>query len=259
MRAFEKREPLSVPSMLAALWSRRNGPEAGVTPTEAMARSYDFNRIAAKYDDWYRGPVGRVYDVLEKRAIGGLLPDPSSGNRFLELGCGTGHWSAFFAERGFHVTGLDISARMVQVAREKQIPKAKFYQADAAAIPLPDDSFDVVGAITLLEFVGDPRKVLAEMARCVRDGGCIVVGVLNRWSYQGIARKLQRTALFRSARFFSLRVLRKLLAEYGPAQVRSTAFFLPWQWALAAAPVLDWAASLVRLPFGDFLAGRVQR
>jgi ubiquinone/menaquinone biosynthesis C-methylase UbiE len=191
--------------------------------------------------------------------MGRLLPNPSSGNRFLELGCGTGHWSAFFAERGFHVTGLDISARMVQVAREKQIPNAKFYQADAAAIPLPNDSFDVVGAITLLEFVPDPCKVLAEMARCVRDGGCIVVGVLNRWSYMGISRKIERTPVFRSARFLSLGALRKLLSEYGPTQVCSTAFFLPWRWALGAAPVVDRAASLVRLPFGDFLAGRVQR
>lgn len=259
MRAFEKRDPLSVPSTLDGLLSREKGPKAGVTPTETIARSYDFNRIAAKYDDWYRGPAGRTYDVLEKRAIGGLLPDPTSGNRFLELGCGTGHWSAFFAERGFHVTGLDISARMVQVAREKQIPNAKFYRADAAAIPLPNDSFDVVGAITLLEFVADPRKVLAEMARCVRDGGCLVVGVLNRWSYLGISRKIQRTRVFRSARFFSLRALRKLLWEYGRAEVRSAACFLPWRWALGAAPVLDRAASLVHLPWGDFLAGRVQR
>lgn len=259
MRAFEKLEPLSVPSMLDGLLSREKGPEAGVTPTEAIARSYDFNRVAAKYDDWYRGPVGRMYDVLEKRAIGGLLPDPSSGNRLLEVGCGTGHWSAFFAERGFHVTGLDISARMVQVAREKQIPNAKFYQADAAAIPLPNDSFDVVGAMTLLEFVPDPRTVLAEMARCVRDGGSIVVGVLNRWSYQGISRKVWRTPLFRSARFFSMWRLRRLLSEYGPAEVCSTAFFLPWRWALQAAPVLDRAAGAVSLPFGDFLAGRIQR
>lgn len=257
MRAFEKLDPLSVP--LAGLLSRQKEPKAGVTPTEESARTHDFNWIAAKYDDWYQRPVGRMYDMLEQRAVSALLPDPSSGDRLLEVGCGTGHWSAFFAECGFHVTGLDISARMVQIAREKRTRNAKFYQADAAAIPFPDHVFDVVAAITLLEFVPDPRTVLVEMARCVRDGGCIVVGVLNRWSYQGIARKLRGTALFRSARFFSVRVLRELLAEYGPAQVRSTAFFLPWQWALAAAPVLDRAASLVRLPFGDFLAGRVQR
>jgi ubiquinone/menaquinone biosynthesis C-methylase UbiE len=214
---------------------------------------------AERYDDWYRRPVGRVYDMLEKKAMGALLPDPTSGDRLLEVGCGTGHWSAFFVERGFRVTGLDISARMVQIAREKRTRNAKFYQADAAAIPFADHAFDVVAAITLLEFVTDPRRVLREMARCVRDGGCILVGVLNRWSYLGISRKVRRTPLFRAATFFSSRAFRRLLSEYGPTEVRSAACFLPWRWVLGAAPVLDRAALAVGLPFGDFLAGRVQR
>jgi ubiquinone/menaquinone biosynthesis C-methylase UbiE len=232
--------------------------QTGSTTPQKARTTYDFGSIADKYDAWYWQPVGRVYDVLEKNAVSKVLPDPAQGDRLLEVGCGTGHWSAFFAERGFRVTGLDISHRMIEAARGKAIRNAVFRQADAAAIPFPSGAFDVAAAITLLEFVPDPREVLDEMARCVRGGGCIVVGVLNRWSYQGIVRKIRQAPLFRSAKFFSVRSLRRLLSEYGRAQVRSAACFLPRRWALGAAPALDRAASAIGLPFGDFLAGRVQ-
>jgi len=259
MRAFGEANPMNTPSVMAGLLPWEKQCESVPTPGQRIGSVYDFSSIARKYDDWYQRPVGQMYDMLEKRAIQELLPDPGDGHALLEVGCGTAHWSAFFAERGFRVTGLDVSARMVQIAREKRIPDARFYQGDAAAIPFPDHAFDVVAGITLLEFVHDPRRVLAEMARCARSGGCILVGVLNRWSYQGISRKVRGTPLFGSARFFSLWALKRLLSEYGRAEVRSAVFLLPWRWALGAAPVLERAASAVGLPLGDFLAGRVKQ
>jgi ubiquinone/menaquinone biosynthesis C-methylase UbiE len=258
MRAFGEVNQINVASARAGLLSRDKRREAGSLTPEKTGSAYDFGFVAERYDDWFRRPVGRVYDMLEKGAMREFLPDAANGDQLLEVGCGTGHWSTFFAERGFRVTGLDISARMVQIAREKRIRNAEFYQADAAAIPLPDHVFDVVAAITLLEFVLDPRRALGEMVRCVRSGGCILVGVLNRWSYLGISRRIRGTPLFSSARFFSMWALKKLLSQYGRANVRAAAFFLPWRWALGAAPVLDRGASAVGLPFGDFLVGRVQ-
>jgi len=198
-----------------------------------------------------------MYDRLEKKAIAKLLPSPASGDRLLEIGCGTGHWSAFFAEQGFRVTGLDISAHMLTIARGRRIPRAEFCRADAGTLPFPDDTFDLAAAITVLEFVREPRRVVEEMVRCVGDGGRIVVGALNRWSYLGLSRKLRAKPLFRDARFFSRRELRQLLSRYGKPEVRSVACFLPWRWALRIGPALDGAARALGLPFGDFLAGKV--
>lgn len=218
----------------------------------------DFDPVAQSYDGWYKRRVGRIYDRLEKKAVADLLPSTANGDRLLEIGCGTGHWSAFFAERGFRVTGLDISAAMLTMARGRRIPGAEFCRGDAASVPFPDGTFDVAAAITVLEFVPEAGKVMEEMVRCVRSGGRIIVGVLNRWSYLGLSRKLRRRPLFRDATFFSPRELRKLLSRYGRAHVRSAACFLPCRWALGLAPALDRAARALGLPFGAFLAGEVR-
>ena len=242
----------------AVLLAQGADSAAGSSFARSIGSLHDFDSVAQSYDEWYEGAVGRMYDRLEKKAIANLLPSPASGDRLLEIGCGTGHWSAFFAEQGFRVTGLDISGRMLTIARGKRIPRAEFCRADAGAVPFPDDTFDVAVAITLLEFVPEPPRAIEEMVRCVRHGGRIVVGVLNRWSYLGLSRKSRASPLFRAARFFSLRELRGLLSEYGQADVHSAACFLPWRRALWLASILDGAARALALSFGDFLAGRVR-
>jgi len=59
----------------------------------------------------------------------------------LELGCGTGHWTQFFCEEGFQVTGVDESEAMLERARAKNIAGARFLQADAGNLPFRDQSF----------------------------------------------------------------------------------------------------------------------
>jgi ubiquinone/menaquinone biosynthesis C-methylase UbiE len=233
------------------------GPARPPSLSRKAGSVHDFDPVAQSYDDWYSRPVGQMYDLLEKRAIAKLLPNPTSRDRLLEIGCGTGHWSAFFAKQGFRVTGLDISSRMLAIARRKQIPRAKFCQANATALPFGDNTFDVAGAITVLEFVSEPWKVIKEMVRCVRPNGYIVVGVLNRWSYLGVSRKLRPQLLFRNARFFSPPGLRALLSPHGEADVRSVACFPPWRWALRFGVPMDRATCRIGLPFGAFLAGNV--
>jgi len=242
----------------AVLFSDSTRSKRSSLVSRSAGSVYDFDSVAESYDNWYFQPVGQMYDRLEKEAIARLLPSPATGDRLLEVGCGTGHWSAFFAERGFRVTGLDISGRMLEMARKKRIPRAAFYQSDAGAIPFADDTFDLAAAITVLEFSPQPRRVVEEMVRCARPGGRLIVGALNRWSYLGLSRKMVLKPVFQDARFFSLGELRELLSSYGEVNVRSTACFLPWRQALPIAPVLDRAASGVRLPFGDFLVGEVR-
>jgi len=104
---------------------------------------FDFDTVAEKYDGWYNTPVGAMYDKLEKRAISRYLGRDGHGKKLLEIGCGSGHWSSFFAERGFSVTGIDISEAMLQIAKGKNIPNAVFQSGDAHSLPFDDNSFDV--------------------------------------------------------------------------------------------------------------------
>ncbi len=219
--------------------------------------AFDFGAVADKYDGWYDDPVGQAYDRLEKKALGQLLPPASGSRRLLEVGCGTGHWSEFFTRRGFDVTGIDSSPEMIAIAESKGISPAHFYVSDAASLEFDDGVFDIAVAVTVLGFVEDPQKVLAEMARVVRPGGEIVIGALNRLSLATLLRRLKGSELVASSRFLTPWGLRRLLARFGRAQVRTAAFVLPWRPVLAVAPVMDFIGRVLALPFGDFIIGRV--
>jgi hypothetical protein len=94
----------------------------------------DYDGFAWFYEKYWGGAYyDRVFGVLEEL----LLKDLRPGARILDLCCGTGHLSVRLAERGFDVTGLDISGGMLAFAREK-LPGAEFIQADARSFSLPE-------------------------------------------------------------------------------------------------------------------------
>jgi len=220
---------------------------------------FDFGSIADSYDSWYNTPRGAMYDRLEKRAVARYLPDPAVGKRLLDVGCGTGHWSRFFSDRGFEVVGIDISPMMVSVAHSKQIDGASFEVADAHAPPFQDGQFDVVVAITTLEFVRDPALVIREMVRCTRrPGGVLMVGVLN--SLAGINRRRKNAGQepYAAARLFTPRELRALLDSYGRTRVESAAFVPRQRCLLWLAPLWDAPARVLRRPTGAFIVGGVE-
>ncbi|HUT04575.1 MAG TPA: methyltransferase domain-containing protein [bacterium] len=219
---------------------------------------FDFDNVAGRYDDWYGGPVGRVYDRIEKRAVAEALGSSPKGRRMLEIGCGTGHWAEFFSELGLEVFGVDLSLGMMRVAQSKGIVRARFALADASSLPFPSSSFDVGCAITTLEFVSDASVVLEELTRCVRPGGRIVVGVLNRVSLLAWLRRRRGSPVVRESRLMTAGELLRLLAGLGDASVLSTAFVLPWRGLLWLSRVLDAVGRILRLPFGDFLVGTVK-
>ena len=133
---------------------------------------FDFDAAVDTYDQWYNNAEGAMYDRLEKKAIGRYLPKNFNGKKLLEVGCGTGHWSQFFSEYGFEVTGVDISERMMSIALEKELRNTSFYIADGHFLPFKDSVFDVAAAVVTLEFVRDAEQIIREMVRCTqRPGG----------------------------------------------------------------------------------------
>jgi demethylmenaquinone methyltransferase/2-methoxy-6-polyprenyl-1,4-benzoquinol methylase len=106
-----------------------------------------------------------------------------SGNRALDLCCGTGDLALALARRGAAVTGLDFSASMLDVAESRnKIPDPKsgarnptFIQDDAQQIPFPDASFDIVTVGYGLRNLTSWEKGLDEMHRVARPGARLVV------------------------------------------------------------------------------------
>jgi SAM-dependent methyltransferase len=90
----------------------------------------------------------------------------------LDVGCGLGELAERFdKELGADVKAIDISSRMVELTRARGIDAQV---ADAEAIPFADGEFDCVFAGWVLYHVPDLEKALAECARVLRPGGCIV-------------------------------------------------------------------------------------
>lgn len=169
-------------------------------------------KLAQNYDKWYKTSYGRYADKLEKELFLKLV-DFKKGQSLLDVGCGTGHFSFWFHDLGFKVVGMDISTEMLKVARSKiKSEKIRFIQADACNLPFPDNSFDVVTLITVLEFLSEPQKALCEAFRVSRER--IFLGVLGKWSFLAFRRKLKalfKESTYRRAKFYSVRELRKLL------------------------------------------------
>jgi phosphatidylethanolamine/phosphatidyl-N-methylethanolamine N-methyltransferase len=101
-----------------------------------------------------------------------------SGDRVLEVGVGTGINVGLYP-RDCQVVGIDISASMLEKARERIAKKSAWNvsvaEMDAANIKFADDEFDVVYAPYLISVVPDPVQVAREMKRVCRPGGRIVI------------------------------------------------------------------------------------
>jgi ubiquinone/menaquinone biosynthesis C-methylase UbiE len=220
---------------------------------------FDFDAIVDGYDLWYRSTEGAMYDLLEKKVISKYLPRNIQRMKLLEIGCGTGHWSQFFSEYGFEVTGVDVSERMIKIAQNKDVPNASFQIADGQSLPFGDGSFDVTAAITTLEFVNNAEAVVHEMARCTRKpAGQLLIGVLNALAMFNRNRQQDPESLYAKARLFSPRQLKRFLEPYGQTNI-TTAVFVPFQKRfLSLSPLIDTVGRLLHLPYGVFIAAEVR-
>ena len=105
-----------------------------------------------------------------------------SANQILEIGCGTGVAAREIAGRenfSGHITATDLSPGLVKIARELAAKEGKsesieFRVGDCRQLEMPDSSFDIVIAHTLISHVPNPIDVLHESARLVKPGGKIV-------------------------------------------------------------------------------------
>ncbi len=200
-----------------------------------------------------------MYDRLEKRAMDRFLPDAGKGKTLLDIGCGTGHWSAYFARKGFDVAGVDISEQMIEVARAKGICGSRFQVADAQNLPFADNQFDVAVAVTVIEFAAHPTRLLAEMARCVKKRtGTLVIGALNALSPYNQARRAQHGNVYASAHFFSPQETQDLLSQFGQVDMRIVGFVSGKDRLLPLSPLLERFGRLLDSQRGAFIAARVK-
>lgn len=134
---------------------------------------------------WERPGKAEAYDAtwgrITSRAIDSLLDAAGvrPGRRVLDLATGPGYAAAKAEERGATAVGVDIAAQMVAMAAALH-PGIEFRQADAEALPFPDESFDAVVGNFIVLHLARPGRAVDETRRVLRPGGRVALTVWDR-------------------------------------------------------------------------------
>jgi S-adenosylmethionine-dependent methyltransferase len=159
-----------------------------------------FESDASRYASYLDTPEGRLRSDLTFANVQDFLPVPSAGNplRVLDVGGGTGAAAFRLAQLGLHVTLLDCSSAMLELA-ERTLAEAgvrdkiTLKHGDAAQLLdiFPTQSFDRVLCHNLLEFVDDPASVLRGAAHLLRDSSAMLSVLVRNQAGEALKAALQ--------------------------------------------------------------------
>lgn len=146
------------------------GPRVVAWLYDLVAPVYDrIKGFDQEMEQWYLGlPLALALDNIPAPLV-------------LDVGCGTARLArALFFQPRFrgHVVGVDLSRRMLARAVRETRPwadRVAFIRRDARFLPFPDDTFDAVTSLEMLEFTPDPKGVVRELVRVLRPGGILLV------------------------------------------------------------------------------------
>jgi SAM-dependent methyltransferase len=145
------------------------------------------------FDDLDQYHFEKLHHLLRLVAFDGYR-----GRSVLEVGCGAGVDLARFAKGGALVTGVDLAASAIELARAnfaQQGLDGSFEVADGEHLPFADNSFDLVYAHGVVQYTANPQQLVAECRRVLKPGGEAVFQVYNRISWLNGLSKLMKVGL----------------------------------------------------------------
>ncbi|WP_329006191.1 class I SAM-dependent methyltransferase [Kribbella sp. NBC_00709] len=135
----------------------------------------DYDEFAEAYSA--DNEVNLLNGHYERPAMVGLAGDVE-GRRILDVGCGSGPLTAALRDRGAIMTGFDLSAGMIELARRRLGEDADLSVADLAKpLSYADAAFDDVVASLVLHYLEDWTEPLAELRRVLKPGGRLILSV----------------------------------------------------------------------------------
>ncbi|MFW9834716.1 MAG: class I SAM-dependent methyltransferase [Candidatus Thorarchaeota archaeon] len=138
-------------------------------PKDVVREGYD--RIADQYDE-YRAPFSDEAELDE------FMSSVKPGGHVLDAGCGTGIVTRHLVDNGYQVTGIDISQKMLDLAKQR-VPEATLKVGDMTALDFEDDSFDgLVSTYAVFHVPRTKHSVLFRgFHRILKKGGALLFSV----------------------------------------------------------------------------------
>ena len=162
--------------------------------TEAVRRFYE----AAPFPGYPpRDSLQALRARADRNPFVRLLDEAIAGDaRVVEVGCGTGQMCLYLARADRVVVGLDLSRAALRLgaeaARRLGVGGVRFVESDLRSPGVQAGAFDVVYSSGVLHHTPDPRASFAGLARLVRPGGAIVLGLYN--AFARVPTRLRRAA-----------------------------------------------------------------
>lgn len=180
-----------------------------------------FDSEAPDYDRWFETKMGRHADDAETECAMELMR-PEKGMRILDVGCGTGNFSLKLARLGCHVTGIDLSEKMLAEAQEKARQEKlslDFFLMNGEEMSFGDETFDGVVSMAAFEFMKDRAGAVDEMFRVLKRGAFLLLGTINRdspWGEMYLRAGAEPGSLFSHARLLTMEELQ----SFRPGELR---------------------------------------
>ena len=175
------------------------------------------------------------------------LIDRVAGKTLLDVGCGDGELAFEMVRRGGIVTGLDADRAMIAATRrraELTPTPIQLIEGQVENLPFEEGTFDCVVAVTVLCFVRDAKRAIAEMARVLKPDGQLVIGELGFWSLWAAYRRLRGwlgNPTWQAAMFRTAKELRDFVraAELTEVEIRGAVHYPPWRFAAELLAPID--------------------
>lgn len=200
---------------------------------EAMAGVYEssetLKKVHAFHEGYYEyGDLARDSRTRREFAQGLALLDghrTTVGRRLLDVGFGNGMFLAMARERGWEVSGIETSATNVESAKRKF--SLDLWQGNFETLDKPEESFDAVVLLDVVEHQPDPHRFLNKAHRLLAPGGLLLLAVPNNDSFLKMTSEflyrlsgrtwtggLEKVYLMEHVAYYNLRTLKHLAAMH---------------------------------------------
>jgi len=188
--------------------------------------------LAQEYDEKWHFYVETTLQETLKRL------DLHSGDRLLDIGCGTGALLAVLENRYPNVTftGVDPTQEMLDVASKRLSKKVEIKQSWAEALPFETETFDVIVSCNMFHYIREPMTALEEMKRVLKPTGKMVI---TDWCADYFICYLYDKFLriFNKAHFKTHKKNEcvKLLSSSGFNEIKIDSYKISWFWGMMTA------------------------